>query len=353
MMKTTDEIYQEMREDYTRETGIVLSDSGDMALRLKAFAAQLNSLWAQAEWVKRQAFPQTARGMHLDYHAQLRGLSRGGATKAQGEVTFYINEAVSALLTIPAGTVCLAESGTEFITREADGIVSGELECTVQVAARFSGGLGNVPAGSVVRMAEAPVGILGCVNAKGFSGGREQESDEALRERIISSYRRLPNGANAAFYEAQALSVDGVSVAVVVPRARGIGTVDIIVAAETGMPTSGLVNKVAELLEAQREICVDLCVRAPEAISVEVSASIEIEKGHSFDAVSAKVRAALESHFGGERLGQDVLVAELGSIIFAVEGVRNYSLTMPAGDISMGDTQLPVLSPLTISKAGE
>lgn len=353
MKITIDEIYQSMRDEYTQSTGLVLSDSGDMALRMQAFAAQLYSLWVQADWVRRQAFPQTADGVYLEYHAELRGLRRGGALCADGEIEFYIVDAVESDLSVPAGTVCLTAGGTEFITDEDGVITAGGLSCTVRATARTAGAAGNVPAGAVVLMAEAPIGVIGCVNALGFSGGEDSESDETLRARVIESYRNLPNGANAAFYKTQALSVAGVAKANVFPRVDGIGTVGVVIASESGMPTDELVAQVAQLLDSQREICVDISVSAPEKVPVEVEVSLVLEDEYEFAAVEAAVRAALEAHFSGERLGEDVLLAELGSIIFAADGVKNYRIVRPTADIDIGGGQLPVLSVPVIIKAGD
>lgn len=41
-------------------------------MRLYAVAAQVQALYVQMDWVQRQSFPQTARGVYLDYHAQTR-----------------------------------------------------------------------------------------------------------------------------------------------------------------------------------------------------------------------------------------------------------------------------------------
>lgn len=72
-----------------------------------------------------------------------------------------------------------------------------------------------------------------CVNPEPFSGGRDQEDDESLRERILETYARLANGAMPPYYKQAALSFPQVVAAQVVPRSRGVGTVDV-VAAHTG-----------------------------------------------------------------------------------------------------------------------
>ena len=63
-----------------------------------------------------------------------------------------------------------------------------------------------MPAGSVLGMTVPPVGVRSCVNPAPFLGGVDVEEDEALRQRVLETYRRMPNGANAAFYEQGALS---------------------------------------------------------------------------------------------------------------------------------------------------
>ena len=92
-MKTLDEIYREMLDCFGERTGMGLSKSCDLAARLYALAAQIYSLQIQADWVKRQAFPQTAEGEFLDRHAELRGLTRKEATAARGVVRFFAGEA--------------------------------------------------------------------------------------------------------------------------------------------------------------------------------------------------------------------------------------------------------------------
>jgi len=79
-MKQLETIYQEMLDTFTARTGYRIGDSCDLSVRLYAMAAQVQALFAQAEWVMQQAFPQTAAGEYLDYHAQMRNLQRRGAT---------------------------------------------------------------------------------------------------------------------------------------------------------------------------------------------------------------------------------------------------------------------------------
>ena len=88
-----------------------------------------------------------------------------------------------------------------FATTQAAVLPAGELTVDVPAQALEPGAAGNVSAQTVVSMAVAPMGIASCTNPRAFAGGADGESDGELRERVLDTFRRLPNGANAAFYE--------------------------------------------------------------------------------------------------------------------------------------------------------
>lgn len=351
-MKTFEEIYSELKSDVESMTGTVLNDGGDMAIRLRAFAYQIFSLTVQQEYVLRQMFPQTAAGEKLEHHAQMRGLSRRGAVKSAGTLRFSISEEAGGDIAVAAGTCCMTAAGTEFVTTEAGSIKAGTLYCDVSAEAKTAGSAGNVPKESVCLMMLAPAGVESCTNPDAFSGGVDEENDESLRARVLSAYRTLPNGANKAYYESAALSCGGVSGVVVLPKKRGRGTVDVIISAEDGMPGDELVSAVEARLEADREICVDINVSAPESVTVNVAAQVAPEEGYTFEDISARVNEAAEAYFNGSLLGEDLLAAAVANMIYSVEGVKNYKLTSPSADVSISEGQLPVLGTLSITEMG-
>ena len=101
-MKTTEEIYQTLLAAFAQRAGFTPEADCDLAVRLYAAAAELQALGIQSEWVLDQSFPQTARGVYLDYHAQMRGIARTAATKAVGTLRFSVERAPSTALSIAA-----------------------------------------------------------------------------------------------------------------------------------------------------------------------------------------------------------------------------------------------------------
>ena len=348
-MKTTEEIYGALCADYTARTGIVPALDGDTAVRFYAVAAQLEALSIQADWVSRQCFPQSADGEFLELHAEERGLARRAQCFAEGVIRFSLESAQAQDVEIPAGTVCLTGALVRFETTEAGSIPAGETFADVSARCLIGGAAGNVPAGSICTMSVPPVGVSGCTNPAAFSGGSDTESDEALRARLLETYRRLPNGANAAFYRSGALSFPEVAAAVVVPRSRGIGTVDVVIAAQSGVPGDELIGEVQDYFDERREIAVDVEVAAPTTLTVNVTAAISAGED-AFEEVKERAEEAVRGYFHGGRLGEDILRARLGEILFSVPGVSNYALTSPASDVAVGDTVLPVLGTLTLTE---
>ena len=352
-MKEWTEIYEQMRGTFAQRAGFVPSEGCDSAVRLYALAAELQSLLMQADWVLDQSFPQTAQGMYLDYHAETRGITRGAAEKAAGVIRFAAADKVTAACPIEKGTVCMTAEGVRFETTEDVAIAVGSQWVDVPAQAAEAGAGGNVIAGTVTLLSAMPVGVVQCTNPAAFSGGCDAESDEALRRRVLASYQRLPNGANAAYYEQEAMRYPGVAAAKAVGRARGIGTVNVVIATHAGVPDAALLAAVETDLQRKREIAVDVKVLAPTVEMVAVTAALKAAPGYTFAEVKAGAQSALEALFTGELLGKSVTTARLLTLLCGVEGVENVHLTAPAADVAVGSTELPMLGTVTISELTE
>jgi len=349
-MKEAREIFSEMLTIFEEKTGMTMTESADLAVRLYAAAAELESLYGYCDWALRQSFPQTATGEYLDKHAQMRFLSRKQGEKARGSVTFYLSEMQTEDVIVPAGTVVTTASLVRFQTLEDAVIGAGSLSAQAPAEAEEAGAHGNVPAGMVTKMPQMPVSVTGCENPAAFTGGADGESDETLRQRVLDSYKRLPNGANAAFYESLVLQHEDVSAVKVLPRRRGAGTVDIVAAGKLGIPSAALLSELKKEIDRYRELAVDVQVLAPDAIPVSVHLTVWPREGVTEEEAYTAATAAVGSFFDGALLGKSVYLAELGSRVFATGKVKNYTITSPQEDVLCGETELPILSELTVTE---
>lgn len=352
-MKKIEEIYQELLAIFAERAGFEPEPGCDLAVRLWAVAAQLQALGIQADWVLNQSFPQTAQGMYLDYQGQMRGLIRLPATKAAGTLRFSVDMAPVSDVVIPAETTCMTEDEIRFQTTAAVTLIAGTLSVDAPAEALEGGKSGNAASGTINILTACPMAVTGCTNPAAFSGGSDEEDDETFRRRILESYQRLPNGANAAWYEQTAMNYGGVAAARAVGRARGIGTVDVYVATEQGLPGEDLLTGLQTELQAKREIAVDVTVKAPSVQNVDMAIAVTPKNGMPFEEVKAEVEQSVASFFSGKLLGQPVRLADLGSMIYALNGVENYRISAPTADVAADSTVLPILGTLTVTEMEE
>ena len=336
---------------FEEKTGFTMDDTADLAVRLYAAAAQMQTLYAYSDWAINQSFPQTAAGAYLDYHAALRGIARKAGTKAKGTLRFRIDAAREEDLPVCKGTVCATAGLVRFVTTEDGAITAGALYADIPAEAESVGTSGNAGAETITMLTRAPEGVAGVLNPRAFTGGSSVETDEDLRLRVLDSFIRLPNGANAAFYELRALRHAGVEAAVVIPRMNGIGTVGVVIAAPEGVPSDDLLQQVQADLQAVREIAVDVTVLAPEVQTVPVTAQILPKAGVSFETANAAAQKAVKAMFTGALLGKSLYRSAVMSAIFATGTVQNVELLQPAADIPGTERTLCRLGALTITEA--
>ena len=143
-MKEVEELYGKMLAVFEEKTGFTMDDTADLAVRLYAAAAQIQSLYAYSDWAMNQSFPQTATGEYLDYHAALRGITRKAGTRASGILRFKIDQALEDNLPISAGTVCTTAGLVRFVTTHDGEIAAGELYADIPAEAESVGASGNV-----------------------------------------------------------------------------------------------------------------------------------------------------------------------------------------------------------------
>lgn len=348
-MITLEEIYAGLAAEFQSQTGMTAGSSSELAVRFYAVAAQIYSLYVQGEWIRRQCFPQTALGEELDKHAALRNIARRQATKATGAVRFLLDSAHMIDIEIPEGTVCMTAGGIRFLTTCKAAVKAGELYAQVPVEADQAGAAGNVGAGTIVYMSLPPMCIVACVNPEPLSNGQDEEGDEELRQRVLDTYRRLANGANNAFYQQAAMSFDGVVAVTVLPKNRGVGTVDVVPAARGGVPDQGLMDAMQGYFDRVREIACDVKVVAPVVETVDLELTLWAKEGWDYNAVAQTVEQTLQEWFNGERLGKPLPRAQLTSLVYGVDGVENCVFAAPGNDLPLDSVTLPVLGQLTIT----
>lgn len=332
-----------MKQSYISYAGFEPQEGSDVMIRLRVLAAELYKERAYQEYVLRQMFPSTAVGEYLDMHAAERGLTRRPAAKAHGSVTFFPAEETHGSILIPAGTVVCAYTNMHRFVTDSDVILDAEDDrASAYVTAVEAGAAYNVNGGTVTIIVTPITGIGSVTNGGPYSGGADTESDDDLRARVQDSYVNISNGANAAYYKRLAMSVSGVASASVVGCGRGAGTVDVYVIGEGGSSLSNAqMAQVQTLLTQGRELNVDVRAAEPDPIGISLYIRLKVEPGYDFNTVAGEVRQAVTHFVDNLGIGRDLLLSEVGEVIYHIKGVHDYRFLESYGsDSPISDSQI-------------
>lgn len=344
------QIFSEMILEYQKLSGICVFKNSDVYIKLKTLASQIFSLQSKLNWLEKQVFPQTATGIFLDYHAQTRGLTRKKATHSTGILTFKVSSPAQENIIIPVQTLCFSPlaPNIKFATTHESMIKKGETQVNIPAKSLNTGFETNIYKNTITQMCNPPEFIESVTNNNNFEGGCDEESDENLRLRLLSSFKNISNGCNSAYYHNIAMNYDGVLSVNVLPRNRGRGTVDIIVSTTKKDPN--LLDKIKSELDSKKEINVDISVSEATLKKINIEIAIEIDKSILFDNISKKTEETIKNFISKLKIYEPLKIAALGSEIFKISGIKNYKFINPSKDIFINKDEIICLEEIKISQ---
>lgn len=313
---TYDEIINNMKAAYFERCGERAEDFSDTSARLEAAASELFSLACAADYSLRQAFPQTATGDYLDFHAELRDISRKAAQTASGELTFGVSEPAEHSIQIPAGTLCSKEGEPfiQFVTDETAVLLQGETEATVNAHALQCGWEYNAPAESVTVMVNPPAGIDYVINRIGFTGGACSESDTALRQRVINSYRVPQSGFSAESIREALLKNDSLRDCKVY---YGEDVIEVVVRKGENADMEEITDYIESSLGIAELAGAEITVSESPAESFMLNAEIRVDSADS-EAVCRKAREIIADYAANALIDEDIYVTKIVYLLMSV-----------------------------------
>jgi uncharacterized phage protein gp47/JayE len=294
----------------------------------------------------RQIFADTADTDYLEKMAAQRGITLKLATVATGSATF--TGSVGSAIAI--GTEGKTASGIAVVTTAAATIgVGGTVDVAVQ--ASLAGISGNLAAGEVLTLTAAPSGVQSTAAVVSMSGGTDIETYASLLARYLFDLQNPPCGGADHDYYKWAMSVAGVTAAYVYSNRRGIGTVDVVILTEGGIPGSTLVTNTQSYIDSVRPVQAGMQVFAPTAVVVNVAGSLVLASGYTLAVVSAAIQSSLAAYFATLKPGDTVYLNRIYALISDTAGVVDFTLTTPSTNmvtlVDSTHTQMPVLGTVT------
>lgn len=324
--------------------------------------------------ILRETYVSTASGEFLDYRAEEHGTQRINATYA----------VVKATATDQTGGPCKTVAvGDEFSSIGEDPITYSVTQVNQDysflMAADKAGSVGNSYTGQILPI--TPNDSLNFAKIVSIEEpARDEEDDEALRERLLQSTPWLAYGGNIADYQAMIAEIPEVGAAQIYPTWAGGGTVKLVIVGNDYLPaSSSLIDEVKTKIDpvpgkgiGLAPIDHEVTVVAPTPRTLDVTISIDADIGYTKDSLKAAIISTIEAYFAERRkawgvidqtTGRDYAVkmvrAQILARVLAVSGVVNAN--MPSfsqngqlidGDVELtfnnSTSELPILGTVTV-----
>ena len=329
IVPTLEEIRASILRDYqTYYPDADTSEDSDAYARASSLAACAEGIYAHQKWLIKQFFPDTADTEFLEKHAGLRGLRRRNATYAAGKgATISGNpDAV-----IAVGLQIKTEDGRFYETTES-AVISFGGTAVVAVRSLAMGAAQNIKTATKGSFMAAPVGVSTDVVLNDVVGATNAESDSSLLERLLNKIRRPAAGGNKYDYKDWALEVDGVEQAYVYPLRRGLGTVDIAITADNGVPSDDTVRRAQEYIDQERPVTAkESKVVKPDVTKVNFNIQVKIS-GVALNDIKTAINNALRDYFNGLIPGDDLIVSQCEAVINNLIGVVDRRFIAPTAN---------------------
>lgn len=361
-------------EDRDKREGSVIYDA------LAPFCQVLAAGVQQLKEFYTQTYAITATGADLDNRVAEQGISRYGATYAVKKVILEDSEGQP--VTVPLGSRFSTVSDTNPVNyvitapfKEGGVVVPGSYEATCEEL----GVIGNEYSGNLINITFIQ-GLAAATMSTTLVPARDEETDEELRTRYFEALNQKSFGGNISDYRTKVEAISGVGGVQIYPVWGGGGTVKLSIVDPTYSPCSSeFVASVQDKIDPENSegdsgvglgiapIGHKVTVVTPSEVSIDISATVTLQPGHTLSQVQGPIKDALKEYIQSLREDWDhaddmnryfcsVLVARVSSAIISAAGVinvTNVKLNGAAADIELTESgltqQLPVLGEVTLN----
>lgn len=345
-----DAIYQKMKSRFLEETGETIADDGDLGMRMSIIAEEMAQIYEQIEFYTKQSFPQTATGVYLERHGQIRDIQRRKAAASVGVIQFQRKTAAAQNIAIPKGTICTSSAGgTVMYSTTQDGILAaGKTSVDIPAIANQMGKNTNIQARKIDTLVTGIAGVDSVINLEAFAGGVEQEPEEVYRKRLLESYIRISNGANLKFYEDLAMSCPNVWSAKAIFHTTS-HQLQLYISDMFRMTPDSLCQQVKQVIEENRELNIDVVVKKPEIIVQNLVVTVYVESMQNQVAQQGMASTFLEDQLYQMGIGQDINPYSLAdSMKEVVTGYREVVFEQPTTLVTIENDQIVMPGTITV-----
>lgn len=320
---------------------IALLESDNYSCLLEALAYREMILRARINsGIKAMLLPY-ATGSDLDNVVSIYGITRLKGAKPLAKVRFELSAPRDSEVVIPKDLVILSSNAdravlkNELIIPEGGREVSGVME------------LDRYEKTSDIKCEYIQTPLPFLLNAKQeskFSGGSDEESDEALRKRALLSLKRFSTAGSKGAYEYHSYSanakVEDVSV-----KNGGAGIVNVYI--KSSDRSDAVLDDVRSALNDEKARPLTDLVNVANAgvIETKIKAVVELENLSNQGAIDGLIKSEVKKSF---KIGEDLNLSYLYRCLHQA-GVYRAKITLPTGDILADEKSFIKISSIDIT----
>ncbi|MCO5238876.1 MAG: baseplate J/gp47 family protein [Chitinophagaceae bacterium] len=351
-----DAIISEMVADYEAATGKKLAPAQVERLLINAFAYREYILRTAINETALQNMVEFASFPALDYLGDLVGVKRLPASQSKTTIRFNLVDGHTGIV-LPAGVRVQSVDGKAvFQTTESKVVITGTASVDVVCECTEAGVIGNGYAiGDISIMLDPQAYVSDCANTTVSSAGADDESDDALRERIKLAPASFscagPKGAY--IYWAKSAHASIIDVAVTSPEP---GDVYIYPLLEGGItPSIEIIDavKAACNSEKRRPLSDTVYVESPTKIEYDIEVNLTLLNDAVEDSVISRVTANLEAYAAArkKKMGIDVVINQIINKS-NIDGVYKATVVSPEADIEVDEDEFADCGTITVNVIG-
>jgi phage-related baseplate assembly protein len=323
----------------------------------------MTDVLAYREVLKRVAFQEAAKqnlvqyasGAILEHLGRFFAVERLPARKATTTLRFTAdNDARPAAILIPANTqVRSRDTKVAFVTLADVVLELTDTSKDVEAEALIAGSAANDYAPGEITEPLTTIAFLESVtNVTLTERGANVENDEALRNRVIAAPESFSVAGSKRAYQFWALSAHPAIIDVAV-ESRVPGTVQVYPLTQGGTPSQQVLDDVAAVLsdETVRPLCDTVQVFAPVVKNFTIAARVTLLQTVPAIETRLAILEKLNEYTAilRQRLGRDIVPAQIIARIQQVAGVYNVQLDQPASVVRVIEREFGNCTNITLT----
>lgn len=291
----------------------------------------------------------TATGIDLDVTCADKALKRKDATKATGEVKITgVNGSI-----IKKGYIVINSStATEYEVLEEKTIEN--ISTTVKIRCNKAGIIGNCEVGQINKFGEEYTGLSKVENLKNISNGKDIETDEEFRTRVLDYIRKPRISWNQYVFEDKAKEVEKVEHAHCIPRFNGAGTVKLVITEKnTETVSEELKKKVKDYIDLEIISDINLVIEGVQINKVDIVIKGTISSDFNDEAAKTKLIEVLNNFFFENLFKQKIYYFDIVEVIQhsgCITKIGDITVAGNRNDIALNENKLCKVNNIIINK---